>query len=161
MKRIYAVAVMVCLAASAGSACAQSVSSSAEQAIRPMMAKMLAAANAHDTDAFMAPMLRGPSLVFAFNGEVIHGWDALHAQQLKWWRKSRNPSNHSYVQNGEPGFLALGPDVEVVTWPLASHRTPADEKTGSSEFVVTYIWQRLPQGWRIVYGHESWKKPPG
>jgi len=26
---------------------------------------------------------------------------------------------------------------------------------------VTYVWQRLPQGWRIVYGHESWKKPPG
>jgi hypothetical protein len=27
--------------------------------------------------------------------------------------------------------------------------------------VVTYIWKKLPQGWRIIYGHESWARPPG
>ncbi len=161
MNKMYAVAPMVCLAVFAGSACAQSASSSAEQGIRPVMAKMLAAANAHDADAFMAPMVRSSSLVFAFNGEVIHGWDALHAQQVKWWSKSRSATKYTYVQNGQPGFMALGADVEVVTWPLASHWTSVDKKSGGSEFVVTYIWQRLPTGWRIVYGHESWKKPSG
>ncbi|TAN04113.1 MAG: hypothetical protein EPN36_09935 [Rhodanobacteraceae bacterium] len=161
MKKTFVAVAIVCVGLLAGSACAESSSSPAEQAIRPIMAKMLAAANTHDTDAFMAPMVRSPSLIFAFNGEVIKGWDALHAQQLKWWSRKRNATKYTYAQDGEPGFLALGSDVEVLTWPLVSRWMSADGKTGSSAFVVTYIWQRLPQGWRIVYGHESWQKPPG
>ena len=156
MKRIIAVVAMIGLIA--GSACAQSATSPAEQAIRPIMAKMFNAANAHDTDAFMAAMVHSPKLVFAINGEIIRGWDALHAQQLKWWNNGK--SDAKYVQNGAPAFTALGSDVEVVTWPLTGSGT-AHAKAVSSDFVVTYIWQRMPQGWRIVYGHESWKKPPG
>lgn len=161
MKMKLAVVVMTFFVLFAGDACAQSASSPAGQAIRPVMTKMLAAANALDTDAFMAPMLRSPSLVFAINGEVIQGWNALHAQQLKWWSKGKHATKFTYAQNGAPGFLALGSSVEVVTWPLVSHWTSPGGKAGSSNFVVTYIWQRLPQGWRIVYGHESWKKLPG
>jgi ketosteroid isomerase-like protein len=162
MKKIFAVVAIICVELlSAGSACAVPPTPPAEQAIRPPMARMLAAANAFDTDAFMAPMVRSPKLVFAFNGEVIQGWDALHAQQLKWWTKGKNATKYTYAEDGAPGFLPLGTDVEVVTWPLVSRWTSPDGKTGSSDFVVTYIWQRLPQGWRIVYGHESWKKPPG
>ncbi|MGH8184569.1 MAG: YybH family protein [Rhodanobacteraceae bacterium] len=142
-----------------GSGYAQAASTKAEQVIRPIMTKMLAAANAHDTDAFMAPMVRKSTLVFAINGEVIHGWGALHAQQRKWWRNGK--SDARYRSNGQTEFMALGPDVEIVTWSLASSRILADGKTSTSAFVVTYVWQRLPQGWRIVYGHESWTKPPG
>jgi uncharacterized transporter YbjL len=72
MKKTVAVVVMVCMGLFAGSACAQPALSAAEQAIRPQMAKMFQAANAHDTDAFMATMVRGPNLVFAINGTVIH-----------------------------------------------------------------------------------------
>lgn len=159
MKKMFAVVVMFGAALIAGGACGQSVSSPAEHAIRPAMAKMFNAANAHDTDAFMAAMVHGPSLVFAINGEVIHGWDALHAQQLKWWDNGK--SEAKYVQNGAPAFMALGPDVEIVTWPLVGSGSAHSGKAITSAFVVTYVWQRLPQGWCIVYGHESWKKPPG
>lgn len=159
MKKFVVVAVMACVGLFAGNACAQAATSSAEQAIRPAMAKMFKAANAHDTDAFMVAMVRSPDLVFATNGEVIHGWDALHAQQLKWWNNGK--SDAKYVQNGAPSFMALGPDVEVVTWPLVGSGTAHSGNAITSDFVVSYIWQRLPQGWRIVYGHESWKKPPG
>lgn len=159
MKIGFAIVAMICVGLFAGSACAQSGSSEAEQAIRPQMAKMFQAANAHDTDAFMATMVRGPRLVFAINGEVIHGWDALHAQQLKWWNNGK--SKAKYAQHGAPAFMALGPDVEIVTWPLVGSGTAHSAKATTSDFVVTYVWQRLPQGWRIVYGHESWKKPPG
>lgn len=159
MKKIVAVVAMICVGLFAGSASAHSASSAAEQAIRPLMAKMAQAANAHDTNAFMHWMVRRPDLVFAINGEVIHGWEALHAQQLKWWHNGK--SDAKYVESGTPGFMALGMDVEIVTWPLMSSRVAPDGKTSTSNFVVTYIWQRLPQGWRIVYGHESWAKPPG
>ncbi|HJP98985.1 MAG TPA: hypothetical protein VJ862_10515 [Rhodanobacteraceae bacterium] len=159
MKTIMAVAAVICAVLCAGNVRAQHAPATAEQAIRPQMAKMLAAANAHDTDGFMATMVRSPELVFAFNGEVIHGWDALHAQQLKWWNNGK--SHGKYAQHGAPGFMALGPDVEIVTWPLSAHGTSRDGKPVSSTFVVTYVWQRLPQGWQIVYGHESWAKAPG
>ena len=159
MKKIVVVVALICAGLLAGSACAQSAASPAEQAIRPQMAKMFKAANAHDTDAFMAAMVRSPNLVFAINGEVIHGWDALHAQQLKWWDNGKSVAK--YVQNGAPAFMALGPDVEIVTWPLVGSGSAHSGKAITSAFVVTYVWQRLPQGWRIVYGHESWKTPPG
>lgn len=156
MKKIVAVVVMVCMGLFAGSACAQPAASAAEHAIRPQMAKMFQAANAHDTDAFMATMVRSPSLVFAINGEVIRGWNALHAQQLKWWNNGK--SDAKYAQGGTPGFMAMGPDIEIVTWPLIARGTASNGKPLSSAFVVTYVWQRLPEGWRIVYGHESWAK---
>lgn len=132
---------------------------SAEQAIRPIMAKMEQAADAHDTDAFMAPFLRSPSLVFVINGKIIRGWDALHAQQLKWWHNGK--SDARYTPDGAIAFMALGSDVELVTEPLASRRTSSDGKVSTGKFVVTYIWKKRPRGWRIVYGHESWAKPPG
>jgi len=159
MKKILAVVAVICVGLFAGSACAQPASPPAEQAIRPLMAKMLQAANAHDTDAFMQPMMRGDGLVFAINGMVIHGWKALHAQQLKWWNNGK--SDATYVQSGEPAFMALGPDVEIVTWPLEARGTLSSGKAPIRTFVVSYVWRRLPQGWRIVYGHESWTKAPG
>ncbi|MBN8737295.1 MAG: hypothetical protein J0H27_13640 [Xanthomonadales bacterium] len=159
MKKMFVAAAVISVGLFAGSAWAQSGSSEAEQAIRPQMAKMFQAANAHDTDAFMSAMVHSPKLVFAINGEVILGWDALHAQQVKWWNNGK--SEAKYVQNGAPAFMSLGPDVEIVTWPLVGSGTAHSGKATISHFVVTYIWQRLPQGWRIVYGHESWKKPPG
>ncbi|HKZ11535.1 MAG TPA: hypothetical protein VJL61_12650 [Rhodanobacteraceae bacterium] len=159
MKKVFATVAMIGVGLFAGGVCAQPASSPAEQAIRPAMAKMFKAANAHDTDAFMAAMVRGPGLVFAINGEVIRGWEALHAQQLKWWNNGK--SDAKYTQNGTPAFMALGPDAEIVTWPLVGRGTAHSGKAITSAFVVTYVWQRLPQGWRIVYGHESWKKPPG
>lgn len=156
MKETLVAAAVICAGLFAGSACAQSSGSEAEHAIRPQMAKMFQAANAHDTDAFMATMARRPDLVFAINGEIIRGWNALHAQQLKWWNNGK--SDAKYAENGAPGFMALGPDAEVVTWPLMARGTAANGKPLTSAFVVTYVWQHLPEGWRIVYGHESWAK---
>lgn len=60
---------VICVVPVAGSACAQTASSAGEQAIRPQMAQMLEAANAHDTDVFMSTMVRSPHLIFAFDGE--------------------------------------------------------------------------------------------
>lgn len=157
MRRVgFLVAVAATLGIAAGGI-ASAAEPPAEQAILPLMARMLRAANAHDTDAFMASMQRGPSLVFAINGEVIRGWNALHAQQLKWWHDGHSTARYS---EGRPGFMALAPDVEVVTWPLVSHGVTTAGKPTRTAFVVTYIWRHLPAGWQIVYGHESWAQPP-
>lgn len=157
MRKILAIVVMVCGGLVAGSACAEPATS-AEQAVSQLEAKMLKAANAHDTDTFMAPMWHSSSLVLVFNGTVIRGWNALHAQQLKWWRNGK--SDASYAHRRAPEFMALTPNVELVTLPNVSTRTCPNGKVGTGTFVVTDVWQRLPQGWRIVYSHESWAKRP-
>lgn len=100
-----------------------------------------------------------PSLVFAIDGRVIRGWDALHAQQLIWWRNGK--SDVVYTPQGKTEFTALSSDVAVTTESLASHRTLPDAKVRDGTLVVTSIWKKLPQGWRIVYGHESWARLPG
>jgi ketosteroid isomerase-like protein len=120
---------------------------------------MQRAANAHDTDRFMAPFAHSPDLIFAVNGEIIRGWNALHAQQLKWWHNGKSDAH--YTQDGRPDFMALGPGAEVSTASFTSRRTGPDGKARTGRFVVTYVWKKSPQGWRIVYGHESWARPPG
>jgi hypothetical protein len=84
MKRFFLVVVMLCMGLFAGIACAQSASLSAQQQIEAVEANMGRAAKAHDAKRFMAAFQHGPELAFAFNGRVIHGWDALYVQQLKW-----------------------------------------------------------------------------
>lgn len=158
MKRLLLVMVaMIGAGLLAESALAQSAASPAEQAIRPLMARMGKAARARDAGAFMAFMLHGPSLVSAVNGRVIHGWKALHTEQVRWW--SRGKGNSKYSSNGAPEFMALDPDVEIVTLHMNAQYTLPDGKTATSPFVVTEVWQHLPQGWRIVYSHESWARP--
>ena len=78
-----------------------------------MLDELQAAANAHDTDRFMAFYIKGEGLMAVFNGEEIHGWDDLHAQQLKWWKNGKIDA--VYTQRGAPEFTVLGPDAAVVT----------------------------------------------
>ena len=56
---------------------------SAEQQILPLLHQQSLAANAHDTERFLAAFLRSDALIFAINGQVIHGWNNLHEQQAQ------------------------------------------------------------------------------
>lgn len=158
MKQSFGVVVGVCLLI-AGSAGAETKPPSAQGQIEAVMAGMAGAAKAHDTDHFMAAYRRSPELVFAINGRVIQGWDALHAQQLKWWRNGK--SDVAYTQIGPTVFTQLAPDVWVSTQSMSSRRTGSDGKAATGTFAITDIWQKSAHGWQIVYGHESWAKPPG
>ena len=141
---------------SAGAAHASDHAASARQQIQSALDEMERAANAHDTDRYMALFAHQPSLVFAANGEVFRGWDALHAQQLKWWQNGK--ATGVYSENGTTQFMPLADNLMVTTSPLAARRTLPDGTTSRAHFVVTSIWKKLPQGWRVVYAHESWAK---
>lgn len=124
-----------------------------QQQIRALLREMDVAANAHDTDRFMAPFLHAKSLVFVINGVVIHGWDVLRDQQLQWWRNGK--MDVVYTPQGDPEFMILKPDLMAVTRVFTSSRTGPDGHASQSTFAVSMIWQKLPGGWRIVYDHES------
>ncbi len=119
-----------------------------------MLDEIALAANAHDTDRYLALYLHQPSLVFIANGLEIHGWDDLRIQQLKWWNNGK--SDVVYTQHGPTEFVVLAPDSVMTTQSLTSHRTLPNGQPGDGTFVITSLWKKLPEGWKVVYGHESW-----
>ncbi len=123
------------------------------QQILPLLQQEVIAANAHDTDAFLATYIHDPSLIFIVDGEVIHGFTNLREQQLKWWRNGK--SDVVYSEQADPEIVSLDARVALVTQQLATHRTLPDGTSHDDKFVVTSIWELRPAGWRVAYCHES------
>ena len=131
--------------------------SPAQTQIQAVLNEQMVAANAHDTDRFLASYLHSPELVFVLDGNTpqpitIHGWDALRAQQLKWWQNT----DATYRARGTVEFTEVSKDVEVVTEPLSSHRTLPNGQANDRDFVITMACKKTPEGWRVVYAHETW-----
>jgi ketosteroid isomerase-like protein len=139
--------------AETGTVSRESVPASVTAQLTPLIGELQAAAGAHDTDRFMALYARRADLVAVFNGEEIRGWEDLHAQQLKWWKNGK--SDVVYTPRGAPEILVLGPDAAVVTLLLDSTRTAADGTASKNSFAISMVWKKLPEGWRMVYSHES------
>ncbi len=130
-----------------------SSSASPQDELRPLIARLEAAANAHDTDKFLELYLRSPELVFVVNGDVIHGFDDLRAQQLKWWKNGK--SDVVYTRRAEPEFTVISDKAVVVTLLIGSERTGADGKVAKNAAAISLVWQKFSEGWRVVYTHES------
>ena len=160
MKRLLVAMVMasVWLSVSIGSpALAQSDSVSATASVKrqlhPLLTEMLLAANAHDTDRYMTAFLRGPGLVFSFNGTIIQGWPELEAQQRKWWNNGK--SDVVYSERRPSIITVLSRDAAVLTMELESRRTASNGQLAVGTAVVTMVYQKRPEGWRVVQAHES------
>jgi hypothetical protein len=88
---------------------------------------------------------------------VMNGWDAVRAQQLKWWNNGKSDVLYAYV--GKPEFTVLSSDAAVVTERMSARRTLANGQTSTGELAVTMAMQKRPEGWRAVQVHES-SAPP-
>lgn len=130
-----------------------SAAASPEAELTPILEQMEKIANSHDVDAFMNFYEKSPSMVFVFNGSEVHGFDALRADQAKWWQDGK--SDVAYAHEAAPEFTVLGPDAAVVTLNESSTRTLPDGAKTRGTVVITEVFERRPEGWRIVYAHES------
>ena len=130
--------------------------SSAEREILPLVHEQRLAANAHDTDRFLATYLHAPTLVFVIDGRVISGFDSLREQQVKWWNQGK--SDVVYTEQAAPEFVPLGKDCMLVTEQLISRRSAPDGKPMEDKFAVTSVWQHFRDGWLVIYAHESWPR---
>lgn len=155
MKRILNLAATVCFLVPlvVGGQVSSGVAQSVERQIEPLLKQMTAAANSHDTDRFLATYLHDSTLVLVFNGEVIVGIDSVRKLQLKWWNNGK--SAVVYAQSGRSRFTVLGPDAAVEAGAMVSSRTLAGGRKSTSRFAVMNVWQKRPEGWRIVQVHES------
>lgn len=125
----------------------------AEAEIQPLFQRMQTAANAHDADAHLAAYARSPDIVFVINDQAIHGFDALLAQQRQWWHDGK--SDVVYHVEGRPEYSMPEPGLVVQTYFLTSKRTGASGSASYTQVGISALWQKRPEGWRIIYAHES------
>ncbi len=124
-----------------------------EQQVAPLMAELLASANAHDVDRHCAVYANEPALLFIANGELIRGWDAYHQRQRQWWRDGRAIGSYEY--QGELAYQPLGKDSGLTTAIILARARLPNGQLREREVVFTAVWNRRPEGWRITYAHES------
>jgi ketosteroid isomerase-like protein len=120
----------------------------------PLLNEQGAAANAHDTDRFLKTYLHSPQTVFIVNGETVLGFDALHEQQLKWWKGGK--SDVVYRETGHTEFAVVDRNAALTTQFLSARGTGLDGKPRDNHGVITSLWRRTPDGWKVTYAHESW-----
>ena len=128
-------------------------SNAASAEVAPLLAEMGAAANAHDVERHVGFYAHDASVVFIFNGEPTIGWEAIREKQREVWRNGT--SDVVYTMQGKPTFLEPAPGLVVTTIFLRSRRTMPDGQISDGEFAVSSLWQKRPEGWRVIYSHES------
>lgn len=121
--------------------------------IAPLFAEMQAAANAHDTDRHLAFYAREPSLLFIMNDQPIIGWEALREKQLQWWNNGK--TDVVYTPVGQPDYRMPAPGLVMLTHFLTSRRTLPSGETRVTGFGISALWQKRPEGWRIIHAHEA------
>ena len=117
------------------------------KAIEEVLVAQQAAWNRGDVDAFLVGYWRSPELTFSGSSGVSRGWDGVLAR----YRKSY-PDRAAMGQLDFTGleFRFLGPDAALVLgqWHLK-------REAGDIGGVFTLVWQKFPDGWKIIHDHTS------
>jgi ketosteroid isomerase-like protein len=121
--------------------------------VAPLLAEMGVAANAHDVERHVGFYAHDGSVIFIFNGEPTIGWEAIRDKQREVWRNGT--SDVVYTMQGKPTFLVPAPGLVVTTIFLKSRRTMPNGQVADGEFAISSLWQKRPEGWRVIYSHES------
>lgn len=106
-----------------------------------------AAWNSGDVDAFVESYWHSPELTFSGTSGIVRGWDGVLARYKKTYA-DRDAMGQLQFSGLE--FRFLGPDAALVLghWHLARVK-------GDIGGVFSLVWQRFPEGWRIIHDHTS------
>ena len=135
---------------SAGSASQASARPAAE--IQQVLNAQQEAWNRADIPTFLEGYWNSPDLTFSGAGGTVRGYGGL----LERYRKSYpTPEAMGHLDFSGLEIRQLGPDAALVlgNWHL---KRPIGDVGG----VFTLVFQRFPQGWRIVHDHTSAQKDP-
>ncbi len=111
------------------------------------------AANAHDVERHVGYYAHIPRVTLIFDGEALIGWETIRDKQQEWWNNGN--TDVVYEIQGPPDVVELAPTVVVTTLLMKAHRTTPSGEIKEGRFAVTSIWQKRPEGWKVVYSHES------
>jgi uncharacterized protein (TIGR02246 family) len=117
------------------------------EAINTVLRAQQSAWNRGDVDAFLTGYWNSPELTFSGSSGVARGWDGVLARYKKNYpdRAAMGQLDFSNLE-----FRFLGPDAALVLghWHLKREK---DDLGG----VFTLVWQRFPDGWKIIHDHTS------
>lgn len=122
------------------------------EAIGALLSAQDAAWNRGDIDAFLAAYWHSPELTFSGSSGVSRGWDGVLA---RYKRVYPDRAAMGTLETSGLEFRFLGPDAALVLgrWHLKREK-------GDIGGVFSLVWQRLPEGWKIVHDHTSAVEPP-
>lgn len=116
-------------------------------AINGVLKAQQAAWNRGDVDAFLVGYWQSPELTFSGSNGVARGWEGVLARYKKNYpnREAMGELNFSDLE-----FRFLGPDAALVLgkWHLK-------REMGDIGGVFSLVWQRFPEGWKIIHDHTS------
>jgi len=117
------------------------------EAISAVLSAQQAAWNRGDVDVFLVGYWHSPELTFSGSSGVTRGWDGVLARYKKNYpdRGAMGQLDFSELE-----FRLLGADRALVLgrWHLKRDK---DDVGG----VFTLVWQRFPDGWKIIHDHTS------
>jgi len=116
-------------------------------AINSVLKAQQAAWNRGDVNAFLVGYWQSPELTFSGSNGVSRGWDGVLARYKKNYP---NRAAMGHLDFSDLEFRFLGPDAALVLGKWHLHREK-DELGG----VFTLVWQRFPEGWKIIHDHTS------
>jgi ketosteroid isomerase-like protein len=116
-------------------------------AITAALTAQLHAWNEGNVDAFLVGYWHSPDLTFSGSSGVSRGWDGVMARYKKSYpdRAAMGQLDFSGLE-----FRFLGPDAALVLGNWHLHREKGD--VGG---VFSLVWQRFPDGWKIIHDHTS------
>ena len=149
-RRFQAVALLLMLVLSAGTALAQSGGViSQKAAIQKVMESQVEAWNRHDLEGFMASYWNSPSLTFFSGATETQGWKATLDRYRKKYQSADTEMGKLAMTDLQVELL--GPQSGFVRgrWQL----TLSNGKQPNGLFTV--IFRELPEGWKITHDHSS------
>jgi len=117
------------------------------RAINDVLSAQQSAWNRGDVDAFLVGYWPSPELTFSGSSGVSRGWDGVLARYKKSYP---NHAAMGQLEFSDLEFRFLGPDAALVLgqWHLK-------RESGDIGGVFTLVWQKFPDGWKIIHDHTS------
>jgi uncharacterized protein (TIGR02246 family) len=124
-----------------------SATESATIPIRALLDQQQAAWNGGDVNAFMEGYWKSSDLTFAGSSGITRGWEPVMARYRKNYP---DPAAMGHLDFTDIEVRPLGNDAALVLgrW----HLKRLNDQPGG---VFTLVFQRFPEGWRIVHDHTS------
>jgi beta-aspartyl-peptidase (threonine type) len=144
--------IMLALAFSTGWAGAQSAADphvKDRAAITQLITNQQLSWNKGDIDAFVEAYWHSPDLTFSGTSGVQRGYDAV-LQRYK--RSYPDRATMGQLAFSDLDFHFIGNDGALV---LGHWHLTRDKDKGDIGGVFSLVWQRFPEGWRIIHDHTS------
>ena len=110
--------------------------------------------NKGNVDAFMTAYWNSPELTFSGASGVQRGFEAVRARYKKAYP---DQATMGHLDFSELEFHFTGTDGALV---LGHWHLTRDKDKGDIGGVFSLVWQRFPEGWRIIHDHTSAVPPP-